>query len=239
MGDVDVNAMRLQEEPGMSRDEVRDFYAQYQSRIDTSAESDVGDKANLKIDIDNEVKQSLREDEEYITAEVAHATLLDDASKKLAELQEAGKIPDTVAIPFGYSAHKCAKIIDLFVQFGEDEEAQTIRDAARKRSLHHKRIRHRLQQEIRQRREKAHRALLKKNKASAAQVVSAKGAQPKNVTAAGPADLGDSTDAVLQALADIPDDDGDAEEVAEDVDGDVLEEQEGGDARQEPESWEE
>jgi hypothetical protein len=240
MGDVDINAMRLGHEAGMSRDQVRDFYSQYKTRIDMSSDSDaVFDKVNLKTSIDREVKDRLRNDEEYIAVETAHAALLDEASAKLGQLQEAGKISYSVTIPVGYTGQKSGTITRLLVQYQETELAQKIRVAIEQRHLLHKRIRHRLQKEIRERRGKEHRVTLKTNKASAKNITSQKGAQPTLVRAIGAVDFGDSTQVALDALASIPDDEeDDTDDEDADVDEDVLEELDAANARQEPESWE-
>ncbi|KAH3905195.1 hypothetical protein HBH56_221520 [Parastagonospora nodorum] len=117
-------------------------------------------QSNITVERDKEVKDRLREDGEYIAAEKAHAALLDEASAKLAELQEAGMISGRTIIPAGYSAHKGAKITELLMQSGENELVEKIRDGLKQRTLLLKRIRHRLQIEIRERKSKEHRALL-------------------------------------------------------------------------------
>jgi hypothetical protein len=237
MGDKDINAMRLGEEAGMSREEVRDFYSQYKRRVVFPSDSKTTfDKDNLKSIIEREVAARLKKDEEYIAAETAHAALLDKASERLADLQEAGNIPETAIIPTGYSAQKGAKITEFLIQSGENELAKKINDGTAERKLLHKRIRHRLQKDIRYRMGQEQRALMKKSKASATQVVNPKGRQPQPVTAVGAVDLGDSTDAALAALEGIPDEDSDDENG--DVDEEVLEEQEIANARLEPEAWE-
>ncbi|CAN9083863.1 unnamed protein product [Alternaria alternata] len=238
MGDKDITAMRLGVEAGMSREEVKDFFAQYRHRIDISSESGAAaDKENLKNIIEKEVRDSLKYDEEYVEGEKAHAALLDEGSTKLAELQEAGNTPvlDNAVIPTGYSAQKSGRITELLTQSGENELAKKITDGAAQRNLLHKRIRRKLQKEIRERMGKEQRALLKKNTSSARQVVNSKGYQPKNVTAPGAIDLGDSTDAALATLAETPDEDSEEEQ---DVDEEVLEKEDAANARQEPESWE-
>jgi hypothetical protein len=98
--------------------------------------------------IDRKVKDRLQHDDEYIQAEKAHAALLDKAVAKLVELQDASTIPAITIIPVGYSAHKGAKIIDLLIQYGENELEEKIREGLRQRSFLHKRICHRLQKEI-------------------------------------------------------------------------------------------
>lgn len=236
MGDQDITALRLGVEAGMSRDEVKEFYAQYKRRVVIPSNSSTGvDKETLKSIIDKEVKDGLKDDEEYIGAEISHAALLDEGSDKLVELQDAGKISDTVLVPIGYSAHKCGSITDLLTQHGEIELAKKITDGAAQRHLLHKRVRHKLQKEIRERKGKEQRALLKKNTSGARQAVTLKGSQPKNVTAGGVIDLGDSTDAAFAVLSEISDEDPQEDE---DVDEEVLEEQDAANARLEPESWE-
>lgn len=92
-----------------------------------------------------------------------------------------------------------------------------------------------MQHEIRERKRKDQRGLLKKNTASARQAVNVKGFQPKNATAADAVDLSGSTNAVLTALDAVPDDDAGEEE--QDVYEEVLEEEDGTTARLEPEAW--
>lgn len=243
MGDVDMTSMRMDTEAGMSRDQIRDFFAQYRSRVQMPSDSDdVFDKANVKTAIDNEVKHRLKGNEDYIQTETSHATLLEEATQKLLDMQDAGGVSDTVMIPVGYSAQKGAKLIELLTKYGEGELAKRVNDGVYQRKLLHKRVRHQLQKEIRERMEKEQLALVKKNTASAKQVTNIKGGEPRNVKAAGAVDLGDSTDAAIEAIRATADEGEGAEGEHEDadVDEEVLEEQETtANARQEPEAWQE
>ncbi|KAJ4305039.1 hypothetical protein N0V90_000568 [Kalmusia sp. IMI 367209] len=232
-GDIDMQQFRLGGPEGLTREEVRHYFSQANlARWDPTQEDE---ELSFKQLLDQQVKELLPKQEEFISNELQLKKLYEQIGNMLEEMQKNGKIPDTEKIPIGFSAKSGTKYKALLRKYQLSESIKNVEDHLANRKRLYRSVRLKLRKQISQEMHKEHIAIIAESRAQSARKLAPSGYEPQQVRDVEVTGLVQpAEEAIFQdgsaetVLSEDDDDDG--------VDEEVLEDQNIG-SREEPECW--